>query len=155
MFRIKKNWLTLWLKSHLHQVLGLIGTTRIVILISYFSLHQPWLPHPVNLRLWKQNAVWTIQRFILFSEFFLQIAIFYSPYTIYSVISWPLKRTLWLFGGVPQKETLKVARCCVKTAFIKKTENYMQWCDHAVLVNRCGKNQEWSGHYIWGICLFD
>ena len=79
---LKKNWLTLWWKSHLHQVLELIVTTRTVILISYFSFHQPWLPHPISLKLWKQNAVWTIQRFILFSLFFLQIAIFYSCYTI-------------------------------------------------------------------------
>ena len=35
----------------IHQVLGLIVTTRKVILISYFSFHQPWLPHPTSLRL--------------------------------------------------------------------------------------------------------
>ena len=53
--------MTLWWKSHLHQLLWLIVTTRTVILISYFPLHQPWLPHPPNLRPWKQHAVWTIQ----------------------------------------------------------------------------------------------
>ena len=31
----------------------------------------------------------------------------------------------------------------------------MQWCDHALLVNGSGENKEWSGHYIWGIRLFD
>ena len=90
-----------------------------------------------------------------FLNSFYKKVIFYSYYTIYSVISWPLKRTLWLFGNVSQKETLIVARCCVKTAFIKKTENYKQWRDHVLLVHGCGENPEWSGHYIWGICLFD
>ena len=31
----------------------------------------------------------------------------------------------------------------------------MQWGDHVLLVHGSGENQEWSGHYIWGICLFD
>ena len=49
-----------------------------------------------------------------------------------------------------QKETLNVAGCCVKTAFMKKTENYMLWCDHDLLVHGCGENREWIGNYIWG-----
>ena len=31
----------------------------------------------------------------------------------------------------------------------------MRWHDHALLLHGCGENQEWGGHYIWGICLFD
>ena len=49
---------------------------------------------------------------------------------------------LRLLGDVSQKEILKVARCCVKTAFIKRAENYMQWCDRVLLVHGCGENQE-------------
>ena len=30
------------------------------------SIHQSWLPHLISLRSWKQQGVWTIQRFILF-----------------------------------------------------------------------------------------
>ena len=34
------------------------------------SIHQSWLSHPIILRALKQQGVWTIQRFILFSYFF-------------------------------------------------------------------------------------
>ena len=30
------------------------------------SIHQSWLPHLISLRSWKQQGVWTIQRFIFF-----------------------------------------------------------------------------------------
>ena len=53
------------------------------------------------------------------------------------------------------KVNIKIYHVRVKRAFIKKTENYMQWNDHVLLVLLCGGNQEWSGHYIWCICLFD
>ena len=49
-----------------NQSLLLVVTARTFLLISYFSFHQLWLPH--NLRPWKQHVVWTIQRWILFTE---------------------------------------------------------------------------------------
>ena len=70
----------------------LLSDKRAVWLICYYSkdlystsLHQSWLPHLISLRSWKQQGVWTIQRFILFFYFLLLKVILY-PWMLYCAV---------------------------------------------------------------------
>ena len=67
----------------------ILSDKREVWLIGYYSckdlyspsIHQSWLPHLITLRSWKQQGVWTIQRFILFFLFLVT-----KSYTFMNVV---------------------------------------------------------------------
>ena len=94
----------------------LLSDKREVWLIGYYSkdlyspsIHQSWLPHLITLRSWKQQGVWTIQRFILFFYFLLLKVILYPWMLYYAVdmsagICWLTWLSCWLILTIISNE---------------------------------------------------
>ena len=76
------------------RVTLLLSDKWVVWLICYYSkdlyspsLYQSWLLHLISLRSWKQQGVWTIQRFILFFLFiFLLLKVILYPWMLYFAV---------------------------------------------------------------------
>ena len=86
---------SLWNDYSVKLQRGLIVPTRTVILISYFSPSSAMAASSTQPETMKAECSLDnpkVHSFFLI--LFTKKAIFYSYYTIYSVISWPLKRTL-------------------------------------------------------------
>ena len=93
------HWINYITDSCLRGTL-LLSDKWAVWLICYYSkdlyspsIHQSWLHHLMSLRSWRQQGVWTIQRFILsFFYFLLQKVILYSwiLYCAVDIVSWHL-----------------------------------------------------------------
>ena len=92
----------------------LLGQSFYFLIFPFISRHWPWLPHPVFLRPWKQHAVWTIQRWILF------------PIILYTVCHW---KELYDYLVMCPKINIKICQVLCKNCFHRENRKLhgMAW----------------------------
>ena len=167
------HWINYITDSCLRGTL-LLSDKWAVWLICYYSkdlyspsIHQSWLHHLMSLRSWRQQGVWTIQRFILsFFYFLLQKVILYSWILYCAVdmsagICWLTWLSCWLILTIISNEASFWSTCWLdrrpicwhKGAFSSEDPRNL-WLCLVCLVNNFNLPL-WSCMYTpnWSICV--